>query len=91
MQMSILFYFFIILNGLAFLVTAYDKLLAIKNKRRISEKTLLSFVAFGGTIGASFAMMIFRHKTSKKTYLIKFMGIVFLQMVLLFTAYSIKL
>ncbi|MFQ3174633.1 MAG: uncharacterized membrane protein YsdA (DUF1294 family), partial [Flavobacterium sp.] len=43
MQMSILFYFFIILNGLAFLVTAYDKLLAIKNKRRISEKTLLSF------------------------------------------------
>jgi uncharacterized membrane protein YsdA (DUF1294 family) len=89
--MSILFYFFIILNGLAFLVTAYDKLLAIKNKRRISEKTLLSFVAFGGTIGAFFAMMIFRHKTSKKTYLIKFMGIVFLQMVLLFTAYSIKL
>jgi uncharacterized membrane protein YsdA (DUF1294 family) len=88
--MSILFYFFIILNGLAFLVTAYDKRRAIKNKRRISEKTLLSLVIFGGTIGAALAMLIFRHKTSKKEYLLKFTGILFFQMLLLFTAYLIK-
>jgi uncharacterized membrane protein YsdA (DUF1294 family) len=89
--MSILFYFLIILNTLAFLVTAYDKRLAIKSKRRISEKTLLSFVVFGGTIGATFAMIIFRHKTSKKAYLLKFMGIVLFQTLLVLTAYSIKL
>jgi uncharacterized membrane protein YsdA (DUF1294 family) len=88
--MSILFYFFIIMNCLTFLVTAYDKKLAIKNKRRISEKTFLSFVIFGGTIGAAFAMLIFRHKTSKKVYLIKFMGIVLFQILLLFTSYFIK-
>jgi uncharacterized membrane protein YsdA (DUF1294 family) len=88
--MSILFYFIVILNSLAFLVITYDKRLAIKNKRRISEKTLLSFVAFGGTIGAAFAMMIFRHKTSKKAFLLKFIGILFFQILLLFTAYSLK-
>jgi uncharacterized membrane protein YsdA (DUF1294 family) len=89
--MSILFYFFMILNSLTFLITAYDKRLAVKNKKRISEKTLLSFVVFGGTIGAALAMTIFRHKTSKKAYLLKFMGILFFQILLLFTVYFIKL
>ncbi|HEY4628446.1 MAG TPA: DUF1294 domain-containing protein [Flavobacterium sp.] len=89
--MNVLLYCFLGINCLAFLVTAYDKRLAIKNRRRISEKTLLSFVAFGGTIGAALAMVIFRHKTSKKSYLLKFTGIVVLQMLLSFTAYSIKL
>ncbi|MGO4817167.1 DUF1294 domain-containing protein [Flavobacterium sp. W22_SRS_FP1] len=88
--MSILFYFFMILNSIAFLITAYDKRLAVKNKKRISEKTLLSFVVFGGTIGAALAMTIFRHKTSKKTYVLKFMGILFFQVLILFTVYSIK-
>ncbi len=83
--MSILFYFYMILNGLAFLITAYDKKLAVKNKKRISEKTLLSFDIFGGTLGAALAMTIFRHKTSKKAYLPKFMGILFFQILLLFT------
>jgi uncharacterized membrane protein YsdA (DUF1294 family) len=63
--MLILFYFIILLNCFAFLITAHDKRLAIKNKRRVSEKTLLSFVVFGGTIGAAFAMVIFRHKIPK--------------------------
>jgi len=88
--MSILFYFFMILNSLAFLITAYDKRLAVKNKKRISEKTLLSFVVFGGTIGAALAMTIFRHKTSKKTYVLKFMGILLFQVLILFAVYSIK-
>jgi uncharacterized membrane protein YsdA (DUF1294 family) len=88
--MSILFYFFMILNSLTFLITAYDKRLAVKNKKRISEKTLLSFVVFGGTIGAALAMTIFRHKTSKKSYVLKFMGILFFQVLILFAVYSIK-
>jgi uncharacterized membrane protein YsdA (DUF1294 family) len=88
--MSILFYFFMILNSLTFLITAYDKRLAVKNKKRISEKTLLSFVVFGGTMGAALAMTIFRHKTSKKSYVLKFMGILFFQVLILFAVYSIK-
>jgi uncharacterized membrane protein YsdA (DUF1294 family) len=38
-------------------------------KNRISEETLLTF-AVGGTIGAALAMYLFRHKTSKKYYLL---------------------
>lgn len=77
--MNLLLYLFIALNCIAFIITGYDKRLAIKNKRRISEKTLLTFVAIGGTVGSSLAMLIFRHKTSKRSYLLKFFLIVGLQ------------
>jgi uncharacterized membrane protein YsdA (DUF1294 family) len=40
-------------------------------KNRISEETLLTFAAVGGTIGAALANL-FRHKTSKKYYLLNF-------------------
>ncbi len=72
------------MNILAFIITAYDKRLAITNKKRISEKTLLTFAAVGGTIGSALAMYIFNHKTSKKYYLFKFYRIVFIQILLLF-------
>jgi uncharacterized membrane protein YsdA (DUF1294 family) len=77
--MDVLFYFLLILNGMAFSLTAYDKYLAKTQKQRISELTLLSFVFFGGTIGSGLAMLIFRHKTSKIAFLWKFWGIVFIQ------------
>lgn len=77
--MTLLFYCFLIINGIAFILTGYDKYLAKAQKRRIPEKTLLSFVAFGGTIGAGIAILIFRHKTSKPSFLWKYFGIVLLQ------------
>tara|TARA_R110000868_G_C10476740_1_gene728865 strand:+ start:75 stop:344 length:270 start_codon:yes stop_codon:yes gene_type:complete len=73
--MTILFYSFLIINGFAFVITGYDKYLAKAQKRRISEKTLLSFVAVGGTIGAGIAMLFFRHKTAKVSFLWKYFGI----------------
>ena len=72
--MDVLCCSFLILNGIAFTLTAYDKHLAKAQKQRISERTLLSFVFFGGTIGSGLAMLIFRHKTSKISYLGKFWG-----------------
>lgn len=80
--MDILFYCFLILNGFAFILTAYDKRLSIKNSRRISEKMLLGFALFGGTVGSGLAMLIFRHKTSKKSYFLKFWIIVVLQLLI---------
>jgi uncharacterized membrane protein YsdA (DUF1294 family) len=65
-------YGFVLLNLLTFLITAYDKQLAVAHKNRISEETLLTFAAVGGTIGAALAMYLFRHKTSKKYYLLNF-------------------
>ena len=74
---------FLTLNILAFIITAYDKRLAIVQKKRISEETLLTFAAVGGTIGSALAMYIFRHKTSKKYYLFKFYRIVFIQILII--------
>ncbi|TRX01716.1 DUF1294 domain-containing protein [Flavobacterium gawalongense] len=80
--MMTLLYSFLILNILTFIITAYDKRLAIANKKRISEETLLTFAAIGGTIGSALAMYIFNHKTSKKYYLFKFYKIVIIQILI---------
>lgn len=44
-----------------------DKSLAKKNQgpNRIKEKTLLSFTAFGGGLGALIGSILFHHKTNK--------------------------
>ena len=76
-----------ILNGLAFMLNAYDKHLSKTKKQRISELTLLSFVFVGGTIGSGLAMFIFRHKTSKSSYLLKFWGIVSIQILIVYLYY----
>lgn len=79
----LLFYTFLALNLFAFSIIGYDKNLAKKKQRRISEKTLLTFVFFGGTIGSGLAMLIFRHKTAKRSYLLKFWLIVILQILVI--------
>ncbi|PWA11542.1 DUF1294 domain-containing protein [Flavobacterium laiguense] len=82
--MTTLLYLFLLVNFIAFIVIGYDKYSAVKNKKRISEKALLTWVALGGTIGSSLAMSVFRHKTSKTSYLWKFSGIVVLQILIVF-------
>ena len=69
------------------MVIAYDKYLAKNHKRRISEKTLLTFVGIGGTIGSGLAMLVFRHKTAKRSYLFKFWSIVLIQILLFYFLY----
>lgn len=78
--MDSLFCYFLILNGMAFTLVAYDKHLAKTQKQRISERTLLGCVFFGGTIGSGLAMLFFRHKTAKKSYLLKFWLIIVIQL-----------
>lgn len=53
----------IIWNIAVFAVYGFDKYKAMNGKRRISERTLLSFAFLFGGIGAFFGMQIFRHKT----------------------------
>jgi len=81
--MTLFIYLFFLVNFVAFVLIGYDKRLAIRNKKRISEKALLTWVALGGTIGSSLAMSIFRHKTSKTSYLWKFTGIFLIQILII--------
>ena len=80
-----------ILNALAFIFIGIDKWLAIKQKRRISEQTLLTFVLLGGTIGSGLAMLAFRHKTAKMSYLWRFWIIVMLQILIVYALFHFKI
>jgi uncharacterized membrane protein YsdA (DUF1294 family) len=84
----ILLYTFLAVNLIAFVLIGYDKKLAKNNKRRISEQTLLFWVALGGTIGSSLAMSIFRHKTTKMSYRLKFLGIILIQILAVYLLIS---
>lgn len=86
--MFVFILYLLVINTLSFIQIGYDKNLAKKNKSRISEKALLSFVLLGGTIGSGLAMLIFRHKTSKKSYLLKFWFIVLMQLLLTYFVYN---
>jgi uncharacterized membrane protein YsdA (DUF1294 family) len=89
--MEILLPVFLLLNTIAFIITVYDKHLAVKNKRRISEKALLSWVAVGGAFGSLVAMLVVNHKISKKIYLLKFFGIVVLQVLIVLSIFYLFL
>ena len=57
--------YFIIINILSFFTYGIDKYLAIKKRRRISEKQLLTYAIIGGSIGSILGMITFHHKTLK--------------------------
>ena len=79
-----LLYFFIAINIITFLVFGYDKWLAKKNNRRVSEFHLLLLTGIGGTIGGIVSMYLFKHKTNKFSFTLAFYAIAILQIVLLY-------
>ena len=60
-----------LLNVLAFLTVCLDKFKSTYNFYRIRETDFYMMFLFGGWIGGLFAMIMFRHKTSKISFLIK--------------------
>ena len=59
------------LNILSFIYFGLDKRKAIKHQHRIPEISLLIMTFFGGTIGSILGMLIFKHKTNKKSLSLK--------------------
>lgn len=66
-------------NVLAFLLYGWDKLAARRGRRRVSEKSLLLSSTPGTAIGAWCAVLAFRHKSSKASYLMKLTFVTVLQ------------
>jgi uncharacterized membrane protein YsdA (DUF1294 family) len=75
MQKIILIYF-IFINVAAFIVYTFDKFRSRIGASRISEKKLHTFSLLGGFLGAALSMFMFSHKTSKNSFLIKYILIV---------------
>ena len=82
--MEVLLPYFLFINIIVFILAGYDKYQARKNKWRVPENTLFFFEAIGGTIGLLLAMLLFRHKTSKTSFIVKFTVIFLVQIVLVY-------
>lgn len=79
----IISFVFILLNLFVFMLFYIDKKRAIKNKSRVSEKTLLIYAFLGGGLGAFFGMTYFRHKTQKAKFKIAVPIAAFISLLLL--------
>ena len=65
---SCLAYYLLAINAVAFIVYGIDKYKAKKGRWRISEATLLTMAAIGGSIGAWAGMRTWHHKTMHKKF-----------------------
>ena len=65
---SYLAYYLLAINAVAFILYGIDKYKAKKNQWRISEATLLTMAAIGGSIGAWAGMRLWHHKTMHKKF-----------------------
>jgi uncharacterized membrane protein YsdA (DUF1294 family) len=65
--------YLLLINVFTLTLFGYDKDMAEKKKKRVSEKTLLTFTFLGGTLGALIGMRMYKHKTSKTSFQIKFL------------------
>jgi len=89
--MEVLLLYFLFINIIVFIFAGYDKSQARKNKRRIPENTLFFMELIGGTPGLLIAMLIFRHKTSKTSFIVKFTVIFLIQAVLVYLKLTDKI
>ncbi|MEY8760670.1 DUF1294 domain-containing protein [Chryseobacterium tongliaoense] len=77
-------YILFLINLFSLIVFGWDKRLSVRHKRRISENMLLGLTFFGGTIGSVLGIIIFRHKISKASFLLKLGVIILIQAVLIY-------
>jgi len=76
-QKAILIYF-VFVNIAAFVVYTFDKFQSRRAASRISERELFTFSMIGGFLGATLSMALFKHKTSKSSFLLKHIAIMLL-------------
>lgn len=80
--------FFATLNIGSFIYFGLDKRKAQKNQHRITERKLLIMTLFGGTIGSILGMLLFNHKIAKKSFVIKILLIIIIQILILYLIYN---
>lgn len=88
--MEVLLLYFLFINILVFIFAGYDKSQARKNNRRVPEKTLFIMALTGGSPGLLTAMLLFRHKTSKTSFIVKFVVILAIQLALIIAYLNYK-
>lgn len=75
--------YFIIVNIVGFIMSAVDKSAAKRHKWRVPEKNLFAVSLLGGAVGTLISMLLFRHKTKHKRFMIGIPLIILAQILLL--------
>lgn len=75
--------YLVVVNCACFLAFAWDKHRARTDQWRISERSLLTLAAVGGTLGAFAAMRRLRHKTRKEPFRTRLRVIAAIQLIAL--------
>lgn len=75
--------YFVFISLVTFIVTALDKYKAKRGKYRISEATLFILAILGGALSEYLTMLIIRHKTLHKRFMIGLPAIIILQLALI--------
>ena len=78
--------YIVIVSIIGVIVTAKDKIRAIKGGRRTPEMTLFMLSALGGSLMIFIMMLLIRHKTKHKKFMVGIPLIIAAQAVLVFLA-----
>lgn len=85
--LGLVIYFFII-NLFAIFLMKYDKVKAINNQYRVSEKTLFLIALILGGIGIYIGMYLFRHKTKHVKFTVGIPLIIILNILTIYYLFS---
>ena len=82
-----------IMSVLSVIVCIYDKLISrLDNvKLRIPEKSLFVFSGLGGSVAMLICMLLIRHKTKHKSFMIGIPAIIVLQAVLVYLCFHFEI
>ena len=82
--MNLLQVYLLEINVVALILGAVDKIRARTGKWRVPEGTLLLSAALGGAAGLLLTMLLLRHKTKHKKFILGVPAILLAQVLLLF-------
>lgn len=81
------FLYFTFMSIVSAAVTIYDKRMAKYGKRRIPESTLFALAILGGSVSMYLTMVLIRHKTKHKSFMIGLPTIMIFQATVLLLLY----
>lgn len=88
LKLTMIFTYLLFINLLAIVITVTDKIKAKKYKRRIPERQLFIVAGLGGAFSMFITMLIIRHKTRHKRFMIGLPIIFILQFALIYALFE---
>ena len=81
--------YFLAVSVIGAVVCIYDKLAAQRGWKRVPERTLFFWALVGGGPGVYLTMLLIRHKTLHRSFMLGIPAIMLLQIVILIGIYNI--